>query len=100
MGTLILFILMMGLFLFFGFLGIAGKLLGGVFNMFKGLVSKGDSGRSSDDYVSEDNHGAQTETSVRRMKRFKSWAEDTSYEESVDEKVEMEQPVREEMMNK
>ena len=90
---------MMGLFLFFGFLGVAGRLLGGVFNMFKGLVSKGDSGRSSDDYVSEDNH-AQTETSVRRMKRFKSWAEDTSYEESVDEKVEMEQPVREEMVNK
>ena len=30
---------MMGLFLFFGFLGIAGRLLGGVFNIFKGLVS-------------------------------------------------------------
>ncbi|MBO7607062.1 MAG: hypothetical protein J6T28_05535 [Paludibacteraceae bacterium] len=100
MGTLILFILMFGLFLLFGVLGAAGKLLGGLFNMFKGVVSNSGDERPADGYEAGDNRNGQTETGMRRMKRFKSWAEETSYEEAPQEKVEMQEPLREEMMNK
>lgn len=91
---------MFGLFLLFGVLGVAGKLLGGLFNMFKGVVSNSGGERPADRYDTEDNRNGQTETGMRRMKRFKSWAEETSYEEAPQEKVEMQEPLREEMMNK
>ena len=89
-------------FLFFGVLGAARKMLGGLFNMFRGSSPNigGSSSSSDGDADGAGNRNAQTETGVRRMKRFKSWAEDTSYEETSEERVEMREPVREEMMNK
>ncbi|MBR4712627.1 MAG: hypothetical protein IK131_12340 [Paludibacteraceae bacterium] len=101
MGSFLLFILMVVCFLFFGVLGAAGKMLGGFLNMFRGSSSHIGGDSSSDSYAREENNrNGQTETGLRRMKRFKSWAEDTSFEEAPEEKVEMQEPLREEMMNK
>lgn len=93
----------MFVFLFvFGVFGLVGKLLGGLFNVLKGNSSSFSDNRSSrEEQDREEGRMGQSETGVRRMKRFKSWAEDASFEESgFEEKVEMEEPLREEMMNK
>lgn len=102
MGGFLLFILLVFLFLFFGVLGVVGKLLGGVFRLFRGGASSFGGGNfsSEENTESENVRGGQSESGVRRMKRFKSWAEDASFEESEPERVEVKDPVYEEMTNK
>ena len=101
MGGFLLFIFLVFLFLFFGVLGVVGKLLRGVFRVLRGGVSNLTGGNSyEEDITTENVRGEQSESGVRRMKRFKSWAEDASFEESEPERVEVKNPAYEEMTNK
>lgn len=92
---------MLVLFLFFGAIGVVGNLLGGLFRALKGGLSGFGGGQTSESERSEQmNRNGQSSNGVRRMKRFKSWAEDTSFEESAPESVELEEPLFEKMTNK
>ncbi len=77
MGTIILLLIALLLFFVFGVLAVAGKMLGGVFNLFKGFLGGGGQEPSRE----EETEVPQSEEGAERMKKFKTLAEEADYEE-------------------
>ncbi len=105
MGTLFLFIILFAIFSISGVFTIIRKLLGGILGIFKEEPTQygGQSSNSSQSHgstSSDRKRNRQSQEGSERMRRFKSMAEDTDYEEAPDERVKMDEPIYEEMMNK
>lgn len=103
MGSLLLFILLFAIFLIFGVLSIARKLLGGIFNILKGGSTNfrdSSSYSTSGDSSKEESYENSAGKSAQRMKKFKSWAEETEYEDAKLEEVEIDEKMYERMKDK
>lgn len=70
-------------------MSVAGKLVGGVFQFFKNFIGGGDR-KPSYDEDNEEEEPQQSEKGAIRMKKFKTLAEETEYEECAPEKIERE----------
>lgn len=106
MGSLFLFILLFAIFSISGVFTIIRKLLGGVLGIFKDGSMGFGGGQSSENFHSNNtsaNNGKRnrpSQVNSERMRRFKSMAEDTEYEDTHQERVEMNEQIFEEIKNK
>ncbi len=87
----------------FGLLSTARKLLGGIFNILKGGSTNfrdSSSYSTSGDSSKEESYENSAGKSAQRMKKFKSWAEETEYEDAQLEEVEIDENMYEKMKDK